>query len=73
LAGADLFLDGGAHGLKVEAHFLKNAHSDALAEFDEAEKDVLGADVVVVKTVGFLAREREHLLSPRREVVHRFL
>jgi hypothetical protein len=34
---------------------------------------MLGTDVVMVKAVGFLASEREHLLSPRREVVHRFL
>jgi hypothetical protein len=37
------------------------------------EQEVLGADVVVVEAIGFLAGEREHLLGAGREVVHRLL
>ena len=69
----DLLLDGGAHGLKVEPHLLEHAHGHALPQLDQAEQDVLGADVVVVEAVGLLARQRQHLLGARREVVHRFL
>ena len=73
LPGAHLLLDGRADRLKVQPHLLQDAHGDALPELDKPQEDVLGADVVVVKTIGFLAREREDLLGPRREVVHRFL
>ena len=73
LAGTNLFLHGIANGLEIEPHFLENAHSDALAQLDQPEQNVLGADVVVVEAVGFLAGEREHLLGSRREVIHRFL
>ena len=41
-------------------------------ERDQAEEEVLGADVVVVEAVRFLAGERQHLLGARREVVHWF-
>ena len=73
LAGAHLLFHGGAHGLEVEAHLLQHAHGDALPQLDQPEQDVLGADIVVVEAVGFLAGQREHLLGARREVVHRFL
>ena len=72
LPGADLFLDGGAHRLEVETHFLEHADGHALAELDQAEENVLGPDVVVMKPVGFLAREGKHLLRAGREIVHRF-
>jgi len=71
LAGADLFLDGGAYGFEVEPHFLEHAHGNALAELNQAKQNVLGADVVMVEAIGFLASEGEHLLRSRREVVHR--
>jgi hypothetical protein len=35
LAGADLLLHRGAHGLKVEPHLLEHADGDALAELDQ--------------------------------------
>jgi hypothetical protein len=43
---------------------------DALAELDQAEQQVLGADVVVVEAVGLLAGERQDLLGAGGEVVH---
>jgi hypothetical protein len=45
----------------------------ALAQLDEPEQEVFGADEVMVETVGFLTGQREHLLGPRREIVHGFL
>ena len=71
-AGADLLLDLQADGFQVEAHFLEHIDGDALAQLDEAEQEVFGADKVVVEPVGFLARQREHLLRARREIVHGF-
>ena len=71
-AGADEILDFHADGFEVEAQFLEHIDGDALAQFDQAEQKMLGADKVMVKAVGFLARQREHLLRPRREVTHRF-
>ena len=70
--GADLLLDFHADGLEVEAHLLEDIDGDALAQLDEAEQQVFGADKVVVEAVGFLARQRQHLLGARREIVHGF-
>ena len=72
-AGADLLLHFHAHGLQVEAQFLKDIDGHALAQLDQPEQEVFGADEVVVETVGFFARQREHLLRARREIVHGFL
>ena len=71
-AGADLLFDGGAHRLEVEPHLLQHAHRDPLPELDQAEQDVLGADIVVVEAVGFLPGQRQHLLGAGREIVHWF-
>ena len=73
LARSHLLLDGRAHGLEVEPHLLEHAHRNALAQLDQPEQDVLGAHIVVVEAVGFLAGQRQHLLGAGREVVHRFL
>ena len=69
-AGADLFLDFHAHGLEVEAHFLKDINGNTLSELDQPEKQVFGADIVVIEAVGFLAGEGENLLGAWSEVVH---
>ena len=69
---ADLLLDFHADGLEIEAHLLEHVDGDALAQLDQAEQEMLGADVVVVEAVGFLAGERQHLLCARREVIHHF-
>ena len=50
--------------------FLEDVDGHALAELDQAEQEMLGADVVVVEAVGLLAGQGEHLLRARREVVH---
>ena len=72
-AGADLFLDFHADGFEVEAHFLQDIHGHALAQFDQAEQKMLGAEEIVVEPVGFLARQREHLLRARRKIAHGFI
>ncbi len=71
--GADLLLDFHADGFEVEPHFLQDVHRHALAEFDQAKQQVLGAHEIVVEPVGFLARQRQHLLGARREIVHGFV
>jgi hypothetical protein len=51
----DFTLDLLADGLEVEAHLLEDVHGDSLAELDEPEEEMLGADVVVVEAVRLLA------------------
>ena len=70
--GADLLFDLHADGFQVEAQFLEDIDGDALAQLDQAEQKVFGADEVVVEPVGFFARQREHLLGARGEIVHGF-
>ncbi len=43
---------------------------DALAELDQPEQQVLGADIVVIESVRFLSGESEDLLGAWGEVVH---
>ena len=69
-AGADLFFDLHAHGFEVEAHFLKDINGNTLSELDQPEKQMFGADIVVIEAVGFLAGEGENLLGAWSEVVH---
>src|SRR2546429_10028728 len=69
-SGPALFLHLHADGLKIETHLLQDIHRHALAEFDESQKQMLSADVVVVKPVGFLASKRQNLLSPGCEIIH---
>ena len=54
-----------AHAVEVGAELDEHLGSDALALADEAEKDVLGADVVVAELQGLAQRELEHLLGER--------
>ena len=77
LALADDLLDLLAHGLLADAERLQRLGRDAFALVDEAEQDVLGADVVVVEHPGlFLSQDHnpprpvgeplEHLVAPHR-------
>src|SRR3954452_19601419 len=59
----DLVADLLGVGVEVE----EDARGDALVLADQAEQDVLGADVVVTQGQGFAKRELEHLLGTRRE------
>ena len=69
-AGADLFLDFHPDGLEIEPHLLQNVDRHALAQLDQAEQKMLGADVIVVEAVRFFASKREHLLGARSEIIH---
>ena len=75
LALADDLLDLLADGLQRDAERLERLGGDALALVDQAEQDVLGADVVVVEHPGlFLGQDDnppravgeplEHLFAP---------
>src|SRR5437762_2196515 len=66
---ADLFLHFHAHSLEIETHLLQNVHRNSLPQFDEAQKQMLGAYVVMVKPVRFFASKRQNLLSPRCEII----
>ncbi len=69
-SGADLFLDFHAHGLEIESHFLENVDRNALAELDQSEQEMLGADVIVIEAVRFFASECEDLLGAGSEIIH---
>ena len=67
LAGGDLLARAhdadnlGAHALHGDVQALEDAGGEALLLTEEAEQDVLGADVVVLEGSGFLLREDDHL------------
>ena len=69
-ARADLLLHLHAHGLEIETHLLQNVHGHSLPQFNESQKEVFSADVVVIKAVGLFASKRQNLLSARREIIH---
>ncbi len=59
----DLLADPVEVGSELDQHL----SSDALALADQAEQDVLGADVVVAELQRLAQAQLEHLLRPRRE------
>jgi hypothetical protein len=69
-AGADFLFDLHADGFEFEAHAFEHVDGDALAELDQAEQQVLGADVGMVEAVRLLAGKGEDLLGAWGEVVH---
>ena len=56
-----------AHGRQVRAKLAEHLGGNALALADQAEQDVLGADVVVAKLQRLAQGQLEHLLGARRE------
>src|SRR6516162_1584052 len=68
--GANLFLDLHPHGLEIESHFLENIDRDALAELDQSQQKMLGADVIVIETISLFASKLENLLSAGSEIIH---
>jgi hypothetical protein len=52
--------------LDVDIERLQHAGGDALALAQQAEQDVLGADVGMIERLGLLAGERQNLLHARR-------
>ena len=68
--GANLLLHFHSHGLEVETHLLQNVHRHALPQLDQSEQQMLGADVIMVEAVGFLAGKRQDLLGAWGEIIH---
>ena len=56
-----------ADPVEVGAELDQHLGGDALALADQAEQDVLGADVVVAELQRLAQRQLQHLLGPRRE------
>ena len=61
LAGADDAHDLRAHALDGDVEALEDAGGEALLLAEQAEQDVLGADVVVLERPRLLLRENDHL------------
>src|ERR1700730_4546968 len=57
-------LDLSPHLLEVRAEVLEEVGRDALTFDQEAEQEMLGADVVVAHPAGFLEGDLDHLLDP---------
>ena len=72
LADANLLFNGITHRFQVEAHLLQHADSHTLTQLDQTQQEVLGAHVIMVKAVGFFARQCEDLLRAGGEVIHGF-
>ena len=56
-----------ADAVEVGAELHQDLGGDALALADQAEQDVLGADVVVAELQRLAQRQLQHLLRPRGE------
>ena len=69
VAAADDELDGGPDLGQLDVHVLEDARRDALALADQAEQQVLGADVVVVEALGLVLREGQDLAGAIGELV----
>ena len=69
VAAADDELDGGPDLGQLDVHVLEDARGDALALADEAEEQVLRADVVVVEPLRLVLSERQDLARAIRELV----
>jgi hypothetical protein len=68
-AALDDLLDLGPDLLQVDAEVLQHGRGDAAALLDQAEQDVLGADVLVVEALGFLLGKVHHLAGAISEPV----
>ncbi len=64
LTGADDAHDLGAHALDGDVQALEHARSETLLLAQQAEQDVLRADVVVLERPGLLLGEDDHLAGP---------
>ena len=61
--GLDDLLDLEADLAQVDVQVLQDVGGDAAAFLDQAEQDVLGADVLVVEPLGLLVGQLHHLAS----------
>ena len=69
-APAYLFLHLFAHGGKLHAQIFQDGDGHALAQLEQAEQKVFGSYVMMIEAVRFPARMRQHLLRPRRKIIH---
>ena len=69
VTAADDELDGGAHLRELDVHVLEHARGNTLALADEAQEQMLRADVVVVEPLRFVLSKRQDLASAVRELV----
>ena len=69
VAATDDELDRGADLGQLDAQVLEHPRGDAVALADQAEQQVLGADVVVVEALGLFLGEREDLAGSLGEFV----
>src|SRR5215207_4423127 len=56
---------------QLDAHVAKDPSGDAITLTHETQKEVLSSDVVVVETLRFLLRKRQHLPGALRKLVER--
>ena len=68
-AGLDELLDLRADLREVDAHLAEHVGRDAAALLDQAEQDVLGAQVLVVEPLRLLASEVHHFLGTVCEAI----
>jgi hypothetical protein len=61
----DLFAD----GCRVESKTQQDFRGDTLPQPDEAQQEVFGADKTMVEAISLLARDHQHLLGARREII----
>ena len=59
-----------ADGFEVEPELLQHIDRNALAELDQAEEQVLRADVIMIETVRLFAGQGQDLLGAGGEVIH---
>ena len=69
VAATDDELDGGPDLGQLDVHVLEDARGDALALADQAEEQVLRADVVVVEPLRLVLSQRQDLARAIRELV----
>ena len=69
-SGADLFLDFHPNRLEIETHLLQDIHCHTLPQFDQAEQQMLGANIIVVEPVSFFPGQRQDLLRARCKIIH---
>ena len=69
IAAPDDELDRGAHLGQLDVHVLEDARGDTLALADEAQEQMLRADVVVVEPLRFVLSQGQDLARAIRELV----
>src|SRR5678816_2287748 len=69
-SGTNLFLDFHPYGLEIETHLLEDVDCDTLPELDQAEEEMLGANVIMIEPISLFTGQRQNLLSARCEIIH---